>query len=224
MLPLMWDCLDLDIVPAQSLLSLPQSALARNQCSLPAISARFPQSVLSLLGTPKRLPKLSFYQLFGLISESAQRSFTETRSPKTSIFLYFSLFFSMLLYFSLLLSTLELLAGQFGVFKASLQKPADDASERKGPTPKSVSCCIIWLTRANLQFAFFNFHFAIPFSSCNPLLIPIHPRRTPLEPRRPFARNCELAFKRQACLPYQSVVEQPAQDCDPVRHAARRVE
>ena len=62
--PLMWICLDLDIAPAQSLLSLPQSALARNQCSLPAISALPPRD-------PNRFSqKLSFYQLFGRLQKA----------------------------------------------------------------------------------------------------------------------------------------------------------
>src|SRR5262249_23533188 len=171
--PLMWDCLDLDIAPTQSLLSLPQSALARNQCSLPAISALAPRNQCSP-GRQNVLPKLSFYQLFGLF-QKALSTLSRKRARQKP------LFFSIFLYFCLPLSTLELLAGQFAIF-------------------------------------------ILQFSICNPPLNSHPPSTHTLEPRRPFPRNCELAFEGQACLPYQSVVEQPAEDRDAVRHAPGRIE
>src|SRR6476660_4038477 len=41
---------------------------------------------------------------------------------------------------------------------------------------------------------------------------------------RPFTDDAESFLQRDAHLPNQPVIEQPAEDGDPVRHAARRVE
>src|SRR6267378_3784256 len=45
-----------------------------------------------------------------------------------------------------------------------------------------------------------------------------------LEPCGPFPCHAELPFERQSHLPDQSIVEQAADDCDPVRHSTWRIE
>src|SRR5262245_25061538 len=107
--------------PMTSLRSLLQSALSLPECypyvGLPRSGHR-PYAISALAPRDPNTfsPKTQLLSAFGTISERARHSFTETRSPKTSTLLYFSLFLSICVYFCLLLSTLELLATQFAVF------------------------------------------------------------------------------------------------------------